>query len=254
MRRLLLIGIGAGKREHVTIQAIEAMRGVDVFFSIDKGEEKADLAQARRDILDAYVKGRPYRLVSAPDPERDRQPSSYEATVKDWHERRAELFEKLIAEELAEDQCGAFLIWGDPSLYDSTLRIVRRILERGAVAFDYEVIPGITSVQALAAAHKIALNEIGGPVHITTGRALAAGLPDHSDTVVAMLDGQNAYKAIGEPGVDIYWGAYVGSADEILVSGDLAEVAGEIERRRAEARARKGWIMDVYLLRRRKGK
>ena len=35
------------------------------------------------------------------------------------------------------------------------------------------------------------------------------------------------------------------------MAGDLAAVRDEIVRRRAEARARKGWVMDVYLLRRR---
>jgi precorrin-6A synthase len=35
------------------------------------------------------------------------------------------------------------------------------------------------------------------------------------------------------------------------VSGRLLEVSGAIERIRGEARARKGWIMDIYLLRRR---
>lgn len=42
----------------------------------------------------------------------------------------------------------------------------------------------------------------------------------------------------------------MGTPDEILVSGKLAEVAGRIEELRTEARARKGWIMDTYLLRR----
>ena len=56
------------------------------------------------------------------------------------------------------DEVGAFLVWGDPSLYDSTIRVIQQIIADGATAFDYEVIPGITSVQALAAQHKIALN------------------------------------------------------------------------------------------------
>jgi precorrin-6A synthase len=50
--------------------------------------------------------------------------------------------------------------------------------------------------------------------------------------------------------VTIYWGAYLGTPDEILVSGPLAEVAEEIRRVRAEARERKGWMFDTYLLRR----
>jgi len=52
----------------------------------------------------------------------------------------------------------------------------------------------------------------------------------------------------------IWWGAYVGTPDEILVSGDLAEVGDRIQELRAAARARKGWIMDTYLLRRTAGR
>jgi precorrin-6A synthase len=51
-------------------------------------------------------------------------------------------------------------------------------------------------------------------------------------------------------GVEIYWGAYLGTPDEILLSGPLAEVADEIARVRAAARERKGWMFDTYLLRR----
>ena len=65
-----------------------------------------------------------------------------------------------------------------------------------------------------------------------------------------MLDGECAFKAIKDDGIDIYWGAYLGTPDEVLISGKLVDRATEIERVRAEARARHGWIMDTYLLRR----
>jgi precorrin-6A synthase len=136
-------------------------------------------------------------------------------------------------------------------LYDSTLRIIDQLIERGKVAFEHEVIPGITAVQALAAGHKIALNRIGKSVHITTGRKLAQGLPDGIDDVIVMLDGDCSFKAIEAAGIDIYWGAYVGTPDEILIAGDLREVADRIEQVRAAAKARKGWVMDTYLLRKR---
>ncbi|WP_158812482.1 precorrin-6A synthase (deacetylating) [Methylocapsa sp. S129] len=251
MRKLFIIGIGAGHRDHITVQAVEALNKVDVFFALDKGREKEDLARLRQEICETHIKGRSYRTVSAPDPERDRKPSSYESAVKDWHQRRVAIFERMIAQELGEDECGAFLVWGDPALYDSTLRIVQQILARGAVQFAYEVIPGVSSVQALAAAHKISLNQIGTAVEITTGRNVAAGFPDGFDNVVVMLDADCAFKAVKDADVDIYWGAYIGTKDEILVSGDVRAVAAEIERIRAEARARKGWIMDIYLLRKR---
>jgi precorrin-6A synthase len=173
--------------------------------------------------------------------------------VKDWHERRVDIFEEMIARELEDGECGGLLVWGDPSLYDSTLRIVQQILARGAVAFTYDVIPGISSVQALAAAHKISLTRIGAPLHIATGRNLADGLAAEFDNVVVMLDANCSFNAVKRADVDIYWGAYLGTPDEVLVAGDLREAAGDIERIRAAARARKGWIFDAYLLRRKGG-
>jgi precorrin-6A synthase len=249
MRKLFIIGIGAGHADHLTVQAIKALSEIDVIFMIDKGPEKDALALLRREICDRYVKNASYRIVKAKDPERDRTPLNYQAVVTTWHEERTAIYEAMLREELTEDQRGAFLVWGDPSLYDSTLRIVEQVAAMNTVAFDYEVIPGITSVQALAARHRISLNRIGGAIHITTGRRLAQGLPE-LDNVVVMLDGDCAFRTVKDDNIDIYWGAYVGTQDEILVSGRLRECTEEIERVRSEARRRHGWIMDTYLLRR----
>jgi len=250
MRKIFIIGIGAGNPDHVTVQAINALNQVDVVFVMDKGQEKDDLVRLRRDICERYIKDRSYRIVETADPKRD--PSvPYETAVRAWHEQRAEIYERLIVEELGENGCGAILVWGDPSLYDSTLRIVDQLVERGKVAFEHEVIPGISAIQVLAAQHRIALNRIGRSVHITTGRKLAEGLPDGIDDVVVMLDGDCSFKAVDDADTDIYWGAYLGTSDEILVAGHLREVGNEIEQKRAEAKARKGWVMDTYLLRKR---
>ena len=250
MRKVFVIGIGAGNPDYITIQAINALNEVDVFFVMDKGEEKEDLIRLRKDICERHIKDKSYRFVETADPPRDRSPSSYEPAVRAWHEQRADIYERLI-ENLGDGECGGFLVWGDPSLYDSTLRIIDQIVARGRVTFDYEVIPGISAIQALAARHRIALNRIGRSVHITTGRKIAEGLPENVDDVVVMLDGDCAFKALDDPGIDIFWGAYLGTDDEILVSGRLREQADDIERVRAEAKKRKGWIMDTYLLRRR---
>jgi len=248
MRKIFVIGIGAGNPDYVTVQAINALNKVDVFFVMDKGREKEDLVRLRRDICDRYIKGKSYRMVEAADPPRDRK-APYESSVEAWHEQRAVIYERMILQELGDEQCGAFLVWGDPSLYDSTLRIIDRILARGTVAFEYEVIPGITSVQALAARHRIALNRIGRSIHITTGRRIAGGLPDDADDVVVMLDAGCSFKSIRDSKIDIYWGAFLGTKDEILAAGNLRELGEDIERMRAEAKLRKGWIMDTYLLR-----
>lgn len=251
MRKIFVIGIGVGNPDYVTIQAINALNEVDVFFIMDKGQEKEDLVRLRKEICERYIKDKAYRTIEAPDPPRDRTASPYEATVREWHEQRAALYERLIGEQLGEDECGAFLVWGDPSLYDSTLRIIDQIIQRGSLTFAYEVIPGISAIQALAAKHKVALNRIGRSIHITTGRKLAEGLPDNIDDVVVMLDADCSFKTIDKSEIDIYWGAYIGTNDEILAAGNLRERREDIERMRAEARARKGWVMDTYLLRKR---
>ncbi|MCS7477168.1 precorrin-6A synthase (deacetylating) [Umezawaea endophytica] len=248
MKQILLIGIGAGDPDYVTIQAVKALNRVDVFFVLDKGEVKQDLVDVRQEILDRHV-DRPYRVVEARDPERDRTAPAYAEAVHDWRRRRADVCEELIRAELADGQTGAFLVWGDPALYDSTLAIIEDILARGAVEFDYEVVPGITSVQALVAKHRTSLNRVGRPVQITTGRRLAEGFPEDVDDVVVMLDAHNSFTGVGDD-VQVYWGAYVGTPDELLISGTVGEVGEQIVATRAEARERKGWIMDTYLLRR----
>jgi len=248
MRKLFVIGIGVGNPDFLTVQAIKALSGLDVVFLIDKGREKAALAELRMEICARYIDNKAYRVVEAADPERDRSPVCYETAVATWHAKRAAIYERMIREELADGQQGAFLVWGDPCLYDSTLRIVDQVAAMSTVSFDVEVIPGITSIQALAAGHRIPLNRIGEPVLITTGRRLAEAAPRDEDLVV-MLDGDCAFRQVEDRDLDIFWGAYLGTADEILISGPLHQRAGEIETVRREARQRHGWIMDTYLLR-----
>ena len=256
-RTVYVIGIGAGDPDHLTLQAVAALNRVDVFFTIDKGAVDngagADLAALRHELLARHVT-RPYRLVAAPEVPRDRDPADYRDTATQWQLRRGLLYQGMIAEELRQGETGAFLVWGDPSLYDGTLPLLHRIAERTHDQLRVVSIPGISSVAALAAAHGLVLNRTGTAVLITTGRRLAdEGMPRDVDDVVVMLDGRTAFATLPDPDLDVYWGAYLGTKDEILVSGDLAAVREEIVRRRAEARERKGWIMDTYLLRRRSG-
>ena len=250
MRQIIVIGIGAGDPEQVTVQAVGALNRADVFFVLDKGAVKQELTDLRQEILDRYVRDRAYRMVWGRDPDRDRTAPGYTEAVDDWRRRRADVCARLIAENLGEEETGAFLVWGDPALYDSTLAILADVRERGGVAFEVEVVPGISSVSALAARHRTGLNQVGGTVQITTGRRFARGWPADADDVVVMLDAHTAFTQVTEADVEIFWGAYLGTPEEILVSGPVGEVAGRIASLRAEARGRKGWIMDTYLLRR----
>jgi precorrin-6A synthase len=251
MRKLLVIGIGAGNPDHMTVQAISGLNRADVLFIPDKGAKKNDLAELRRQICDRFVTNPNSRRVEFDVPVRaEPAPSSYRETVDDWHEAIAVLYEDLINGEIMDDGCGAFLIWGDPSLYDSALRILERVRLRGKVAFQLEVIPGITAVQALAASHAMALNRIGDSILVTTGRRLAQeGMPDNAGSAVVLLDGKCAFNTLPDKDVVIHWGAYLGTPDEIIISGRISDVGADIERTREEARKKKGWIMDTYMLR-----
>jgi precorrin-6A synthase len=256
VRRLLVIGIGAGDPDFVTVGAVDALNRVDVFLVLDKGPATKDLTAARRAVCERFITHDRWRIVELSDPERDRSSGTqavagrYVRAVDGWRDERAALLERALAEELPDGGTAGFLVWGDPSLYDGTIRVIEAIAAHGALELDCEVVPGITSVQALTARHRILLNRVAGAVHLTTGRRLAAGLPDNADDIVVMLDSDLACRAYADQDLDIYWGAYLGTEDEILVAGKLADVIDEIAEKRAEARSRKGWVMDTYLLRR----
>jgi precorrin-6A synthase len=243
MRRIHVIGIGVGDPDHVTTQAIRALNDTRVFFAMDKGSAKRDLVAFRREVCRRFIAEPDYRFVELPDPVRDAG-GDYGTAVADWHAARARLWAQAIENELADGEIGAFLAWGDPSLYDSTLRILDDVARH--VELTYDVIPGITAVQVLTARHRIPLNDIGEPVLITTGRKLRAqGL---SGSAVVMLDGDCAFLDC-PPDTRIWWGAYLGTPDELLVAGTVGEVGDRIAAVRADARAHHGWIMDTYLLR-----
>ncbi|WGT51399.1 precorrin-6A synthase (deacetylating) [Thioclava nitratireducens] len=251
MIELALIGIGTGNPDHVTAQAIEAMNAADLIMIPVKGPEKTELAELRRTLLTTYLKNPETRVVEFDLPVRDAVTTSYGATVADWHGAIAEAWETVISDTLDPGTPGrvALLIWGDPMLYDSSLRIAVILGRR--IPLRPRVIPGITAIQALCAAHAIPLNEVGAPVVISTGRQLRDhGWPDGAETVVVMLDGECSFRTLEPEGIHIWWGGCVSMPQERLVAGALSDVGAKIVAVREELRARNGWVMDIYLLRR----
>jgi precorrin-6A synthase len=244
---LSLIGIGSGDPAQLTRAAIAAINAADLVLIPRKGEEKAELAELRRTICADVLTNAATRVAEFDLPVRDAAREDYRGGVGNWHDAVAAAWSREIAHHLGGKGRVAMLIWGDPSLYDSSLRIATRLAPRPEIA----VIPGITSIQALCAAHKIPLNEIGEPFLVTTGRRLReGGIPAGVDTVVVMLDGGTAFASLDPKGLFIWWGACLGMEGEILLSGPLAEISAEIAAVRAEARANHGWIMDCYIIKR----
>jgi precorrin-6A synthase len=259
MRELLLIGMGPGHPDQITVQAVNALNRADVIFRIGKGDGRAGLNAAGDAILRRHVTSSAYRVVDILEPPREGLPSltdeahqdeAHQDAVRDWHAARAALVAQAIGAELRPDDVGAFLVWGDPAVYDSTLRIIDQVLELGTVTFTCTVIPGVTSVQALAAAYRMPLNRTGEPIFIVPARRIADGLPGGLDSALVMLDRGFTAAGFADQDLTVYWGAYLTTEDEVLISGPLAEVADRISETRAELRERHGWIMDTYLLRR----
>jgi len=243
MITLSLIGIGTGNPDHVTGQAIRALNAADLILIPQKGRAKSDLAEVRELIL-SRVLTHSVPVAAYDVPTRADQ-DDYLGAVNDWHDAIAKTWADTIAAHPGVRNV-ALMVWGDPSLYDSTLRIAARLAE-----VTVKVIPGITSLQALTAAHAIPLNTLAAPVTITTGRNLRDhGWPTGATTLAVMLDKGGAFTAIDPTDTHIWWGAYVGMPEETLIHGALAEVAEEILATRARLRAEHGWIMDIYLLRR----
>ncbi|MGY8707741.1 precorrin-6A synthase (deacetylating) [Bradyrhizobium sp. 18BD] len=248
MLTLSLIGIGCGDPGQLTRAAIQAINAADLVLIPRKGTAKSDLADLRRTICADVLSSDKTRIAEFDLPVRDAGEADYRKGVDDWHDAVAASWSQAIAGHLDGEGKVALLIWGDPSLYDSSLRIARRLKPLPKI----EVVPGITSIQALCAAHALPLNDIGEPFLVTTGRRLReGGWPHGVDTVVVMLDGGTAFQSLDPAGIQIYWGAYLGMPDQIILSGALTEVGPRIVAMRQEARERHGWIMDSYILKRR---
>lgn len=237
-----VIGIGSGNPDQLTSEAADALAGVDYVIAASKGADDP-LLGVRRRLCDRYG----VDLVAVADPERDRNTESttraadYSAAVKDWHAARVAAYAEVLA---ARPGTVGLLVWGDPAFYDSTIRIVEEL----GVPFD--VIPGVSAPQLLAAAHRIVLHRIGEPVLITTGRRLAEDVAAGHRNLVVMLDGYLTCLELDEPSQwQIWWGANLGTASQRLVHGRLDEVAETLRPERAAA-ASAGWVMDTYLLRR----
>ena len=251
MRTVLVIGIGTGDPRHLTLGAVDAIRRAEVLLLLDKGEATEDMRLLRRRLV-AEHRSTPLREVVVPDPVRDPDVAAvdYDRAVADWHAERARRIAAVLTEEIGDDGVAAFLVWGDPSLYDSTLRILERVraLDR-APQLRIEVTPGITAPAALTAAFGICVNRIGEPVLITTGRRLLEAPEEMRRNVVVMLDAHCTFRHVAGPNTYIWWGAYLGSPEQILIEGPVAEVTDRITATRSAARAEHGWIMDTYLLR-----
>jgi precorrin-6A synthase len=239
--RVRIIGIGMGPH-HVTPEAADALRDADYVIAAEKREGDALLA-IRREVAAAFD----VPVVAVRDPAREREAAGdggYVGAVAGWHAARVAAYEEVLAERLGT---AAFLVWGDPAFYDSTIRIVEAIADRGVVEVDYDVVPGISAPQLLAARHRIVLHDIGQPLHVTTARRLSEAIEAGQTNIVVMLS--SVIELNGLEDWQIWWGGNLDTPSEELVAGRVGDVLAEIEAARVRAKDAAGWVMDLFLLR-----
>jgi precorrin-6A synthase len=239
--RIHVIGIGMGP-QHVTPEAADALRSADYVIAARKGDDDGLLA-VRRAVAGSFG----VEMAEIDDPERDRaDPVDYPGAVAAWHAARVAAYERVLRER---GGTAAFLVWGDPSLYDSTIRVVEQLAAR--MPIEYDVLPGISAPQLLAARHRVVLNEVGRPVHVTTARRLREAIAAGQANIVVMLGGRLDLDGFDD--WSIWWGANLGTPSEELAAGRVADVRDELAAARARAKAAAGWVMDICLLRRAAG-
>lgn len=240
---LHVVSFGTGP-DHLTRDAVRALLDTDYVLAVRKHEDD-ELLRVRRAICEEFE----VELVEVPDPERDRDdPADYSAAVRNWHAARVAAFADVVA---ARGGRPTFLVWGDPSLYDSTLRVVEGMAADPRLAgLTWDVVPGISAPQLLAARHRIVLHPVGAPVHVTTARRLRSTIEAGQSNVLVMLGSEASLDQLEElPDWNIWWGANLGSDGEQLVAGTVRDVLPQVRETRARARELAGWVMDVYLLR-----
>jgi len=242
VKKLYLIGIGPGDPKYLTLEAKELMERLEIFFVPEKKEGKSELTQKRLEII-KFVKGnKPFRVVNLPFPERERG-LNYREKVKEWRSQKARILK--VALEKEEKEEAGFLIWGDPSLYDGHIDMMKEV-ER-ELEIEWEVVPGLSSFQVLSARAKVSLTNIATPLSFHTPRTLRK-LKELEYPVVVFLDNYETFQLFKEKELEICWGAYVGNEEELILKGPFKELAPIIKAQRKTLKEKKGYLMEIYFL------
>lgn len=239
--KITIIGIGPGHPDQITVQAVKAINAHRVILiPVKEGTTTGDTRRliAERHLTDPAA----HELVDVPMPKvSDRPKGDYAKSVGTFRDQQAKAFADALDAAGADEV--AILAWGCPTLFDGTIEGVRAYPE-----VEITVLPGVTSVSALAAAHGIIQTNIGQAVLITTGRQLKDGLPNNHGTIADMVDAQGHVWNQDGPEWTAYWGAFVGLEHQALDHGPLETVRERIKTKRAELAEAHGWLFDIAIL------
>jgi precorrin-2 C20-methyltransferase / precorrin-3B C17-methyltransferase len=160
------VGLGPGDPELVTVKAVRIIGAVDVvaYHSARHGRSIA------RSIAAPYLRGDQIeeQLVYPVTTETTTHPGGYDAAMEEFYNRAA----ARLMDHLAAGRDVALLAEGDPLFYSSYMHMHKRIGDR----FRTEIVPGVTSVSAAAAALAMPLVEGDDVLTVLPGTLGAAEL------------------------------------------------------------------------------
>ncbi len=134
VRTVQVVGIGLGDPGQLTLDAVEALGGVDVVVLLHKPGPADELTAIRAAIVERFAPQA--RVVERDDAVRDRASADYEGATERWRDERAALYEQTLLDEVPDGGSCGLLVWGDPAIYDGTVEMLHRLDARGRVELD----------------------------------------------------------------------------------------------------------------------
>jgi precorrin-2/cobalt-factor-2 C20-methyltransferase len=223
--KLFCIGCGPGDPELLTVRAVDLIKNAEVIFAPTAREGKPSIALS---VVEKYI-GKFTKTVSLVFPMvKDKE------SLRDYWKRNADE----IASAVRTGKKVIYLTIGDPALY-STWIYVQRELKRTHKDIEIEIVPGVTSMFAIAAKAGISLAEGDETMAIVPAcydlervkRTASA-----CDNVIFLKDGRyfdRVVEILGEAGFPD--SATVAIAQNISDKGEILEM-----KKMSELRGKKG--------------
>ncbi|MDE5862827.1 MAG: precorrin-2 C(20)-methyltransferase [Lachnospiraceae bacterium] len=215
MGKIYGIGVGPGDPELLTVKAVRLIRECDVIGIPAKDKDSCTAYRIARNAV-PEIDAKP--VVAVPVPmtmDKERLNDAYDDGSR------------ALMEQLREGRSIAFLNLGDPTIYASYMELHRRITEAG---FQSELISGVPSFCAVAAAVGIPLGTGAEAIHILPGQCSVEKLVADDGTRVLMKSGGRVreikeclLRLEEEKGISVCAVANCGMENEVIYS-DVREL------------------------------